>query len=119
MCRERVALVEKQHEVSVPKLKRRNRPRDLWNVQRTAVKAVETSSLVELNRGVMRLVCLRMKCNDVFFLLKREVALEVLDEVGLRANAGVANLWAEPLVLVESSQEVHNKGLADDVEHFN
>jgi len=48
-------------------------------------------------------------------LLEREVALEVLDEVGLRANAGVADLGAEPLVLVESSQEVHNKGLADDV----
>ena len=51
-------------------------------------------------------------------LLESEVALEVLDQVGLRANAGVAYLGAEPLVLVESSQEVHNKGLADDVEHF-
>jgi len=94
-------LVEKQNKVAVTKLKRSNLARDLGDIQRTTVKAVETSPQVKLDHGVTRLGGLRKKLDELLVLLESEVALEVLDQVGLRANTGVAYLGAEPLVLVE------------------
>ena len=35
-----------------------------------------------------------------------EVFVEVLNEVALRPDTSVANLWGEPLVLVKGSQQV-------------
>ena len=53
-----------------------------------------------------RLLRPRKKCDDMLLFFEGEVLVEVLNEVALRPDTSVANLWGEPLVLVKGSQQV-------------
>lgn len=59
----------------------------------------------------------RAKHDDVFHFECREVLCEICDQLGLGADGGVSDSWADHTSLIKDSEQVDDMRLADGI-HF-